>query len=244
MTKKNLLFLDTETTGKTSADRLCQVAYSFNGVEVEALFKPPLPISVGAMVVNHITNQMVVDKPVFADAPMKADLAQILEEGNILVAHNAPFDVEMLRREGLVVGQQYIDTFKVAYALDKNDEIPRYALQYLRYFWDLDVLDAVAHSAQGDVKVLMAVFEFLYTKMLKTLSDEAAVIQEMLAISARPLLFRNFNFGKYAGQAVKDVASNDPSYVTWLFNQKVMNRENGEDDDENWIYTLDFYMKK
>jgi DNA polymerase III alpha subunit (gram-positive type) len=243
MTKQNLLFLDTETTGLTSADRLCQVAYNFNGMEAEALFKPPLPISVDAMVVTHITNQMVLDKPLFADAPMKADLSRILGEGNILVAHNARFDVEMLKREG-VITPQYIDTFKVAYALDTNDEIPRYALQYLRYFLDLEVPDAAAHSAQGDVKVLMAVFECLYARMLETLGDETTVIKEMLAISAGPLLFRNFNFGKYTGQAVKDVASNDPSYVTWLFNQKVMNRESGEDDDENWIYTLDFYMKK
>jgi exodeoxyribonuclease X len=243
MTKQHLIFLDTETTGLTAEDRLCQVAYNFQGSEAEALFKPPLPISIDAMAVTHITNHMVADQSAFADSRMKTDLIRILADGNVLVAHNARFDVEMLKREGVLVNQ-YIDTFKVAYALDENDEIPRYALQYLRYFFDLDVPDATAHSALGDVRVLIAVFEFLYAKMLETIGDETNVLTEMVAISSKPLLFRTFTFGKYTGRPIKEVASSDPGYVAWLFNQKVMNRENGEDDDENWIYTLDFYLKK
>ena len=243
MTKQNLIFLDTETTGLTAEDRLCQVAYTFQGVEVEALFKPPVPISIEAMSVTHITNRMVADKPLFVESRMKNDLMQILASGNILVAHNARFDIEMLKREGILVNQ-YIDTFKVAYALDQNDEIPRYALQYLRYFFDLEVPEATAHSALGDVRVLIAVFNFLYERMFEQIGDETKVLTEMMDISSRPLLFRTFTFGKHMGRTVKEVASEDPGYVTWLFNQKVMNRENGEDDDENWIYTLDFYMKK
>ena len=243
MTKQNLIFLDTETTGLTSEDRLCQVAYNFQGTEEEALFKPPLPISVDAMAVTHITNRMVTDKEPFGESRMKSALIQMLAGGNILVAHNARFDVEMLRREGILV-ERYIDTFKVAYALDENDEIPRYALQYLRYFFDLEVPDATAHSALGDVRVLVAVFELLYGKMLTQIGDENKVLAAMIDISSRPLLFRTFTFGKYTGQSIKEVASKDPGYVAWLFNQKVMNRENGEDDDENWIYTLDHYLKQ
>jgi DNA polymerase III epsilon subunit-like protein len=243
MTKQNLIFLDTETTGLTSEDRLCQVAYTFQGTEQEALFQPPLPISIDAMAVTHITNRMVADKEPFVESRMKSELIQILSQGNILVAHNARFDIEMLKREGVLVDQS-IDTFKVAYALDENDEIPRYALQYLRYFFGLEVTDATAHSALGDVRVLVAVFEFLYAKMYEQLGDEEKVIEEMIAISSRPLMFRTFTFGKYTGRSIKEVASSDPGYVAWLLNQKIMNREKGEDDDENWIYTLDFYLKK
>ncbi|MEK9174016.1 MAG: exonuclease domain-containing protein, partial [Patescibacteria group bacterium] len=202
-----------------------------------------LPISIDAMTVTHITNRMVADKEPFPESTMKKELGQILEAGNILVAHNARFDIEMLKREGVLVNQ-YIDTFKVAYAFDEKGEIPRYALQYLRYFFDLDVPEAAAHSALGDVRVLMAVFEFLFAKMVETLGDEEKVITEMIALSSQPILFRTFTFGKYTGRTIKEVASEDPGYLAWLFNQKVMNRENGEDDDENWIYTLDFYLKK
>jgi DNA polymerase III epsilon subunit-like protein len=186
---------------------------------------------------------MVADKEPFVESRMKSELIQILSSGNVLVAHNARFDIEMLKREGVLVDQS-IDTFKVAYALDENNEIPRYALQYLRYFFGLEVTDATAHSALGDVRVLVAVFEFLYAKMYEQLGDEEKVIEEMIALSSRPLMFRTFTFGKYTGRSIKEVASSDPGYVAWLLNQKIMNREKGEDDDENWIYTLDFYLKK
>jgi exodeoxyribonuclease X len=186
---------------------------------------------------------MVENQEPFDVSEAKVELNRILGEGNVLVAHNARFDVEMLGREGVEVSRS-IDTFKVAYALDENNEIPRYALQYLRYYFDLEVSDAVAHSALGDVRVLVAIFEFLFAKMFVVYQEEAKVLEEMIAISERPLLFRTFTFGKYSGCSIKEVASEDPGYVAWLFNQKVMNRENGEDDDENWIYTLDFHMKK
>jgi DNA polymerase III epsilon subunit-like protein len=40
-----LIFLDTETTGNESKDRLCQLAYkeAGDGEKFSELFKPPLP---------------------------------------------------------------------------------------------------------------------------------------------------------------------------------------------------------
>ncbi|MCW1888196.1 MAG: exonuclease domain-containing protein [Candidatus Moranbacteria bacterium] len=243
MTRNNLIFLDTETTGLGPDDRLCQLAYTFADVEHEALFKPPLPISIDAMSVTHITNRMVEDKEAFSESRMKMDLMRLLAEGNILVAHNARFDVDMLRREDIVV-KEFIDTFKVIYFLDENDEIPRYALQYLRYYFDLNIDEAPAHSALGDVRVLVALFDFLFQMMMERVGDEEKVLAQMIEVSSKPLLYRTFTFGKHIGKAVKVVADEDPGYINWLLNQKIMSRENGEDDDENWIYTLDFYIKK
>ena len=113
----------------------------------------------------------------------------------------------------------------------------------MRYFFDLEVDDAAAHSALGDVRVLMALFNRYFEEMLVTLGSEEAVLQEMLALSLRPILMRKFNFGKYAGLEVKQVAHDDPGYLAWLFNQKIMARERGEENDEHWIYTLDYYLK-
>jgi DNA polymerase III epsilon subunit-like protein len=241
MNKNQLLFLDTETTGTGPEDRLCQVAYHFASEEHEAIFKPPVPISVDAMVVTHITNRMVADREPFLGSPLCTHLLRILADGNILVAHNAPFDIEMLRREGLAV-KQSIDTFRLAHHLDVSGTVPKYSLQYLRYFFDLEVDDAAAHSALGDVRVLIALFDRYLEEMLVTLGSEEAVLQEMLAISSRPILMRKFNFGKYAGLEVKQVAHDDPGYLAWLFNQKIMARERGEENDEHWIYTLDWYV--
>jgi DNA polymerase III epsilon subunit-like protein len=240
MNKSNLIFLDTETTGTGPKDRLCQVAYKFNGEEFESLFKPPLPIEIDAMAVAHITNKMVADKEPFEKSKMKKHLEEILAE-NILVAHNAKFDVEMLQRENLVV-PKIIDTYKIAHHLDTEEKIPKYGLQYLRYFHELEVEDASAHSALGDVKVLEKVFEVLFSQMEKLLGDEEKVLEKMMEVSASPILFRKFNFGKYIGQPVSEVAKTDKNYLLWFFNQKIMERERGEGNDENWIYTIDFYL--
>lgn len=242
MKEDQLIFLDTETTGTGPTDRLCQVAYAYAGAEVEGLYRPPVPITIDAMAVTHITNKMVAECEAFAGSPMFRELEQILGSGAILVAHNAPFDVDMLRREGLVVPQS-IDTFKLSHFLDTDGVIPRHNLQYLRYYHDLEVSEVVAHDALGDVRVLRALYAYQYAEMLKRYgNDEATVFAEMLAISARPILMKKFNFGKYTGQTVREVADKDTDYLAWLLNQKVMTREQGGEDDENWIYTLDYYL--
>ncbi|MFZ2193204.1 MAG: exonuclease domain-containing protein [Candidatus Moraniibacteriota bacterium] len=242
MNKSKLVFLDTETTGTGPEARLCQVAYKIQGQESEALFKPPVPIEIDAMAVSHITNKMVADKEVFLDSEMHKALVEIFSSGHILVAHNAPFDVEMLRRENLEIAQA-IDTFKLAQYLDVEAEIPRYAMQYLRYYHDLDVLDAPAHNALGDIRVLEKLFEHYFEKMLKVAGSEEAVIAEMLNVSARPVLVKKFNFGKYVGMKVSDVAMRDRNYLQWLLNEKIKTREADGENDENWIYTLEHYLR-
>lgn len=238
-----LIFLDTETTGTGPEDRLCQVAYSFSGRESEMLFKPPVPISIDAMSVTHITNRMVERCEAFSESVMKKELGDILTSGAILVAHNAKFDVEMLRREGLET-KDFIDTFKISHHLDTDGTVPRHNLQYLRYYHDLEVDDAPAHDALGDVRVLRALFSSYLSQMMKEFSNEEAVIEAMLQISAKPILLKKFNFGKYTGVEVKKVAAENGEYIAWLLNQKIMMREQGGDDDENWIYTLDYYLPK
>lgn len=243
MKRDNLIFLDTETTGMGPEDRVCQVAYSFQGEEYESLFKPPVPISLDAMVVTHITNKMVADKESFATSVMRKKLEDIFSAGNIVVAHNAPFDIDMLKREGLAV-KQNIDTFKISHHLDTEKVIPRQSLQYLRYYHDLDVDDALAHSALGDVRVLKKLFDRFFDEMFVTIGDEEKVLQTMIDISLRPILFDKFTFGKYTGRKVSEVSLEDQGYISWMLNQKIMTRENGGENDENWIYTLDYYLAR
>ncbi len=91
------VFLDTETTGKEAEDRLCQLAYKTEtGTPVNELFNPGRPISVEAMSINHITNEMVKDKPTFKGTETWQELQGLLRsENNILVAHNAVFDMNI-----------------------------------------------------------------------------------------------------------------------------------------------------
>ena len=137
------IFLDTETTGAGPADRLCQIAFKLKGgYAVNELCNPGMPISIDAMTVHHITNEMVLDKPAFRDGGTWKKLLDLVNsDGYVIVAHNAKFDVDMLKKEG-IEAKNVICTLKLARYFDKEGVIPRYALQYLRYYLKLNV-DAV-----------------------------------------------------------------------------------------------------
>lgn len=242
MKKENLVFLDTETTGAGPEDRLCQVAYKFQGKEAEALFKPPIPIQIEAMAVSHITNRMVADKESFSDSQMKKDLVKIFSSGNVLVAHNAQFDAEMLRKEGVEISA-IIDTLKIVQRLDDKGEFSKYNLQYLRYYFDLEIEDAVAHNALGDIRVLEKVFEVLYNRMFERIGNEEQILDEMLEISALPVLIKKFAFGKHIGKMVSEVAKHDADYLRWLLAEKIKVKDQGGENDEDWIYTLEYYLE-
>ena len=233
-----LIFLDTETTGiDLLNDRLFQICFSYlNNISSE-YFLPDLPISVKSQSITHVTNKMIAGKDKFTNSKMQKELQKLLKE-NILVAHNAVFDVYMLSKEGVEV-PQFICTLKIARFLDTEGEIPEYNLQFLRYYFELEV-EAEAHSAKGDVLVLEALFKKLYAKMLEIHKDPETVIGKMIEISKLPLVFRSFNFGKYKGRKIKEILETDKGYLEWLLAQKLQN----EGEDSDWIYTLKHYLGK
>jgi len=230
--EKKLLFLDVETTGLEEEDRLCEVAYSLDGAMTQEFFKPPLPIKVGAMAVSHITNKMVEHKAPFEGSMMQTILKQYADEGYVLVAHNAPFDIMMLEREG-VVFKDYIDTKKLSHKLDQMDEMESHRMQYLRYYYGIEMENAVAHTADGDVAVLVEV----YNALVERLGNPS--IEELMEISSKPVIFAKLKFGKYNGNMLADIAATDPGYLEWLLDQK---RNSGQ-NEVDWIYTLEHYLK-
>ena len=237
---KNLLFIDTETTGLEKDDRVFQVAYEFAGEEKNELFKPEKKICIEAMEITHFTNKDVEKKSPFLNSQMEKNLQEIFEnEENIFVAHNAKFDVGMLEKENLKVGK-IIDTLKVAQFLDQDAKLGAYRLQYLRYALDLDVKNAQAHDALGDIRVLKALFIRLYEKMLKDFSHQET-IQKMVEISNNPVEIKKINFGKHKGKFVKDVANENKGYLEWLMREKQKDASEGN-VDEDWIFTLKKYL--
>ncbi len=236
--QNKLIFLDTETTGNEPLkDRLVQVCYhTSNGIKT-SYFKPPMPMSIKAMSVTHITNRMLEDKEPFAESEMKKELQALLEDG-ILVAHTAAFDIAMLKAEGVNV-PRWICTLRVARYLDKEHKIPEHNLQFLRYYLDLEI-EGSAHDAEGDVKVLMGIFDRLFKKIRESHSSDDEAIQEMIEISARPTLFNYMIFGKHKGKPLSELAKTDRPYLEWLLAQKLTTPE----AEEDWIYTLNHYLGK
>jgi exodeoxyribonuclease X len=222
------IFLDTETTGTGPDDRLCQIAFK-TGKElmVDALFNPGKPIAIEAMAVHHITNEMVADKPPFKGSPAYETLRTLLDrEEGILVAHNARFDLDMLQREGIQTDRA-ICTYKLTRYLDKEGSIPQYNLQYLRYYLKLDI-DAVPHSALGDILVLEGLFRRIRARFES--ASEADAAAQMLKISNEPVLVARMPFGKHKGQKMDQVPSD---YLQWLLST---------DLDEDLAYTVEYHL--
>lgn len=246
---QKLIFFDTETTGNTDKDFLCQLAYKSGNETFEALYKPEIKIPPEASAIHHITNKMIADKPVFKDSSDYKKIKELFEDENVVVvAHNAPFDLIMLEKEN-IKPKNFICTLRVIRHLDKEEAMAKYNLQYLRYLLEIEV-EATAHDALGDVLILEKFFEYLKKRIMQEVSpvgeqpreniSESDAIERMLEISSHPSLLHTFKFGKYNGKRIEDVERVDRGYLQWLLDQKL----NGDGIDEDWIYTLKYYLNK
>lgn len=200
-------------------------------------FKPPVPISYGAMAVHHITEKMVGAKPIFQDSAAQAELIGLLAD-HIPVAHNASFDIQILKNENVIIGQ-HIDTLRLARHLLTSEQ---YSLQYLRYFLNLDT-EGLPHDANGDVMVLESLFNHLQALAREqfALSTEDEVLAKMLELTQTPVLLKTFSFGKHINKTFEEVKLNDRSYLEWLYGSE--SKKDKPDQNEDLIYTLSYYLK-
>ena len=228
------LFLDVEATDLAPKSRLVQLAYkdAATGKFVNEFFKPPITISFGAMAVHHITNEMVQGKAEFEESPVKAQLVELLKD-RALVAHNADYDINILKNEGVEV-KSWIDTLRVARHILESD---RYGLQYLRYFLNLRV-EGAAHDAAADVAVLEKLYGRLAEELEQTLAlvDDAAIIEKMVELTNTPVLLKHLQFGKHKGSTFEEVAKKDNEYLAWLLQSETKKLKH--DQDEDLVYTL------
>ena len=179
------------------------------------------------MSINHITNEMVKDKPRFKNSDAWKKLKDlIINENKIIVAHNAKFDVGMLNKED-IHPQKTICTYKMARFLDKEGQIPQYNLQYLRYYLSLNI-DASPHDALGDILVLEALFQRIHTKA----RDEfgTGTIDKMIEITKNPVLLVKMPYGKHKGMRFDKIPGD---YLQWL---------SGTDLDEDMVYTVKHHL--
>lgn len=237
---RKIIFFDTETTGNTEKDVLCQIAYKTGNETFSALYNPGIKIPPEASAVHHITNKMVANKKTFAESGDKEKIKNLFEDSqSVAVAHNAPFDIMMFKKEGIEPAN-FICTLRVVRHLDKEEKIERYNLQYLRYLLEIEI-EAQAHDALGDVMVLEQLFARLQKKIMDTDGiDKNGAIEKMIEISSHPSLLHTFKFGKYNGKRIEEIIKTDRGYLEWLLAQKL----NGEGIDEDWIYTLKHYLEK
>ena len=235
-----VIFFDTETTGNTEKDYLCQIAYKTESDSFSGLYKPPIKVPPETSAIHHITNKMLEDKPAFKESEEFLKIKDLFEnKDSVVVAHNAPFDLLIIKKEG-IIPKNFICTLRLARYLDPEEKIEKYNLQYLRYLLGIEI-DVVAHDALGDVLVLEKLYERLKKKLMeKENLQEDEAIQKMVEISSHPSIFKSIKFGKYNGKKMEEILKVDRGYLEWLLGEKLDN----DQIDEDWIYTLKHYLNK
>ena len=217
-----IIILDTETTGNKDEDRICQLSYLVmnENLEIEEvhneLVKPPIPISFEAMAVHHITNEMVENKPPIKHTDAYKRLKELNHADNLIVIHNAAFDLDMLKKEGFNSFFKLIDTFRILKHLIPEG---KFSLQYNRYALGLYKKEPEickkynikinAHDALGDVVVLGLLFEYIIKNFDKSLDD-------LIELTKKPVLYDKFYHGKYKFEKIKDVIINNPDYIEYI----------------------------
>uniref|UniRef100_UPI002AFF2980 3'-5' exonuclease n=1 Tax=Pararhodobacter sp. TaxID=2127056 RepID=UPI002AFF2980 len=152
-----LVVFDTETTGLSpSSDAVVQIAAVrlVNGKRVESevfdtLVDPGRPIPPASTDVHGITDSMVVGAPDIAEAGRRFHK---FAEGAVLVAHNAPFDMEFLRRQEGAIGKVFdhpiLDTVLLSAVV--YGQLEQHSLDALTARLGITIPEEARHTAIGD----------------------------------------------------------------------------------------------
>lgn len=237
------VLLDTETTGAGEADRIIQLGFMvLDGKKVDVyndLCSTEVPIGYGAMEVHGITPEMLIGLPSCTETAAYKALNEINTPDNVLIIHNAPFDLGMLSKENFTSQMRLIDTLRCAKHLFDDEEAHR--LQYFRYRLELYKIEEAeaaalgievkAHDAIGDVLVL----KLFLSELRKRLSERFGnvnPIDKMVELTQTPVFYsRPVKFGKYKGKTLTEIAETDRGYLTWMLG-------NMESLDEDMRYSI------
>jgi len=159
-----ILVLDTETTGlDVLNDRIVSLgAVTAHGTRlfrsrlIDDLVDPGVPISATSTAIHGITDEMVAGARAFPE--VYADL-QRMAKNRVIIGHNIPFDLTILRSECWRHGRPwddvvFIDTLRLASLL--NPTLRKFELETLSELYQIDLHGR--HTALGDALVTAELF--------------------------------------------------------------------------------------
>lgn len=236
-----LSFVDIETTGTDANDKICSIACLIEEDTKKNVFYDLVnegkKIPPKASSINNITNEMIASKPPLHESQTYKVFMESLSNDATMVAHNLPFELQMLTAAGAAIDAKGVDTLRVCRHL--IPDLESYALNFLRYEMKLYKKEkALAQELGVDSECLLphdAKSDVIITKLLFDELLELASIEEMMELSYKPVLLQKFEFGKYAGRYIEEIAMVDRGYLEWMLRAL-------EDLGEDMRYTLEYYL--
>ena len=149
---------DTETTGllPQQGDEIVQIAAvrivngrRVDGEVFDTLVNPGRPIPLASTEVHGITDAMVADAPGVAEAVARFHR---FARGAVLIAHNAPFDMQFLRRQErgaeMVFDHPILDTVLLSAVIFGQHDV--HSLDALCHRLGISIPEEARHTAIGD----------------------------------------------------------------------------------------------
>jgi DNA polymerase-3 subunit epsilon len=181
---------DTETTGllPSEGDEIVQIAAVriVNGRRVDkevfdTLVNPGRKIPPASTEVHGISDAMVVDAPDIAEIGRRFHQ---FAEGAVLVAHNAPFDMEFLRRKEGVIGKTFdhpiLDTVLLSAVVFGQSET--HSLDALTHRLGITIPEEARHTAIGDTvataDAFLKLLPALRARGIETFGDVIAEVKK------------------------------------------------------------------
>ena len=241
------VILDTATTGAAEHDRIIQLGFMvLDGKNVSVyneLCRSDVPIAIPAMETHGITPEMIEGLCLCTETEAFKALNEINTPDNVLIIHNAPFDLGMLSKENFTSQMRLIDTLRCAKHLFDDEEAHR--LQYFRYklgLYKIEEAEAAslgievkAHDAIGDVLVLKLFLSELRKRLAERFGN-VNPIDKMVELTQTPVFYsRPVKFGKYKGKTLAEIADADKGYLSWMLG-------NMESLDEDMRYSINVVL--
>ena len=189
------LVFDCETTGlDVTRDRMVSIGgvrlqgeRLFRSLVLDRLVNPAMSIPARSTAIHGITDAMVENAASFADIePLFRELAQ----GCVLIGHNVPFDLAILRFEYAAAGLDWpaprsLDLLQLVTALDAALESA--SLDALADFWGVEIRGR--HTALGDALVTAEIFRVLLPRLadrgVRTLGEADAFCARATSVIRR-----------------------------------------------------------
>ena len=235
-----LIFLDVETTGLEASDKIVSIGLiAVENDNITSIYElvnegkkiPPLASSI-----NHITNEMIKGKLKLEDSEAYRFLQLHNSKETTIIAHNVKFDLQKLSSCGFTFQGRIIDTLRVTKHLIKECE--SFALQFLRYELKLyrdELKEALTCKIDSVLSAHNAISDALFAKLLYGYLLDLATPEIMCELSSKNVLMEKFDFGKYSGRYIEEVAMIDSGYLQWML-------ANVTELDEDLRYSIEYYM--